>query len=106
MWQEVRPSRSRLCGGAGALAATFAILLAPVAALASPPAVDEYTLRLPTAHGANHPTSAPRVNAGELSPAVVRKLSSIKDGVTLEQIATSRELGAPKPATHAPAAPA
>jgi hypothetical protein len=106
MWQEVRQSRSRLCGGAVALAAALTILLAPAAALAAPPAVDEYTLRLPTAHGASHPNSAPSVNPGELSPAVVQKLSSLKDGVTLEQIATSRELGAPKPAGNAPAAAA
>jgi hypothetical protein len=87
------------------LAAASAVLLAPTAALASQPAVDEYTLRLPTAQGSNHPTTAPTVNPAELSPAVVHRLSSMKDGVTLEQIATSRELGAPKPSGQSPAVP-
>jgi hypothetical protein len=101
MGQEVRQSRSRVRSGAVALSAALVILLAPATALASQPAVDEYTLRLPTAQGASHPNTAPAVNPGELSPAVVHRLSSMKDGVTLEQIATSRELGAPKPATSA-----
>jgi hypothetical protein len=103
MRQEVRQSRSRLWCGAVALAVS-AILLAPATAPATQPAIDEYTLRLPTAQGASHPTTAPPVNADELSPAVVHRLSSIKDGVTLEQIATSRELGAPKPSGKAPQA--
>jgi hypothetical protein len=101
MRREFRQSRSRLWTGAVALAAACAILLAPAAALAAPPAVDEYTLRLPTAQGAQHPTTAPTVNPGELPPGVVERLSSTKDGVTLEQIATSRELGAPKPPEQA-----
>ena len=89
--------------GAVALAAALVILLAPAMAVASQPAVDEYTLRLPTAQGASHPNTAPTINPAELPPAVVHRLSSMKDGVTLEQIATSRELGAPKPASKAAA---
>jgi hypothetical protein len=89
--------------GAVALAVMSAILLAPAAALASQPAVDEYTLRVPTAQGPHQPTAVPTVNPGELPPAVVQRLSSVKDGVTLEQIATSRELGAPKPSGKSPA---
>jgi hypothetical protein len=83
-----------------ALAAMSAILVAPASALASQPAVDEYTLRLPTAQGDAHPSSAPAINTSELSPAVAHRLETMKDGVTLAQIATSRELGAPKPSGH------
>jgi hypothetical protein len=104
MRRELRQSRSRLWTGAVALAAMSAILLAPATALASQPAVDEYTLRLPTAQGSSHPNTTPTVNPQELPPAVVARLASSKDGVTLEQIATSRELGAPKPAGKAAAA--
>ena len=94
---------SRIWKRAAALAALFAIVLAPATALATQPAIDEYTLRLPTAQGDSHPTTAPTVNAGELSPAVAHRLTSMKDGVTLEQIATSRQLGAPKPSGKTPA---
>jgi hypothetical protein len=87
---------------AAVLAAACAILLAPATALASPPAVDEYTLRLPTAQGSNHPNTAPTVNPEELSPGIAARLASSKDGVTLEQIATSRQLGAPKPSAKTP----
>jgi hypothetical protein len=102
MRREFRQSRSRVWTGAAALAAVYAVLLAPATALASQPAVDEYTLRLPTAQGSSHPNTAPTVNPEELSPGIVARLASSKDGVTLEQIATSRELGAPKPSAKAP----
>ena len=102
MRQELRQSRSRLWTGAAALAVVSAILLAPAVALASQPAIDEYTLRLPTAQGSSHPNTTPTVNPDELPPGVAARLASGKDGVTLEQIATSRELGAPKPSGQAP----
>jgi hypothetical protein len=102
MRRELWQSRSRLWTGAAAVAAVSVILLAPATALASQPAVDEYTLRLPTAQGSSHPNTAPTVNPEELPPGVAARLSSSKDGVTLEQIATSRELGAPKPSGKGP----
>jgi hypothetical protein len=75
--------------------AVAAVVAAP-SATAAPPAVDEYTLRIPTAGGAERPTTAPEVRPGELPTAVALRLERAADGPALTQIATATALGAPQ----------
>jgi hypothetical protein len=65
-------------------------------AMASPPAVDQYTQHLPGAGGGSGLASgsAPVAQPGQL-PANVRAALSGPDGQLLVQIATARGLGAP-----------
>ena len=78
-----------------------AVIAAPTpAALASPPAVDQYTQHLPTAGGGSSPTGdeAPVAQPGLLPSKTQAALSSRSDGQLLAQIATASTLGAPTPA--------
>ena len=78
-----------------------AVIAAPTtAALASPPAVDQYTQHLPTAGGGSSPTGdeAPVAQLGQLPGKTQAALSSEPDGQVLAQIATASTLGAPAPA--------
>jgi hypothetical protein len=74
-----------------------AVFAAPAtAAVASPPAVDQYTQHLPTAGGGSGPAGAtPPVAQPGLLPSKVRAALSGPDGQLLTQIATARGLGAP-----------
>jgi hypothetical protein len=77
--------------------ATVAVLAAPAtAAVASPPAVDQYTQHLPDAGGGSTPSSegTPVARPGLLPSKTQADLSG-NDGRRLEQIATARDLGAP-----------
>src|SRR6185312_12283661 len=77
-----------------------AVLAAPTtAAIASPPAVDQYTQHLPTAGGGSRPTGdeAPVAQLGQLPGKTQAALSSEPDGQILAQIATASTLGAPAP---------
>jgi hypothetical protein len=79
------------------LAAIVAVLAVPAtAALASPPAVDQYTQHLPNAGGGATPSSeGSPVARPELLPSKTREDLSGDNGRRLAQIATARELGAP-----------
>jgi hypothetical protein len=67
------------------------------AAVASPPAVDQYTQHLPTAGEGSRPAGekAPVAELAQLPSETVADLSG-PDGQLLAQIATSPELGAPQ----------
>jgi hypothetical protein len=74
-----------------------AVLAAPAtAAVASPPAVDQYTQHLPEAGGGSGAASGetPVARLGLLSHKTTAALSG-RDGKLLAQIATARDLGAP-----------
>jgi hypothetical protein len=74
-----------------------AVLGAPAtAAVASPPAVDQYTQHLPQAGGGSTTADGgtPAARPQLLSKEAQRSLSG-RDGQTLAQIATARDLGAP-----------
>lgn len=74
-----------------------ALLAAPVTtAVASPPAVDQYTTHLPGAGGNSGlaSSSAPVAQPGQL-PAAVRTALTGRDGQLLTLIATAPGLGAP-----------
>ena len=74
-----------------------AVLAAPAtAAVASPPAVDQYTQHLPTAGGGSGPASGvpPVAQPGLLSRKTLAALTG-PDGRLLAQIATASNLGAP-----------
>jgi hypothetical protein len=76
-----------------------AVLAAPATvAVASPPAVDQYTQHLPTAGGGSSPAGdeAPVAQPG-LLPSQTQGALSGPDGQLLAQIATSPDLGAPAP---------
>ena len=81
--------------------AIVAVLAAPAtAAVASPPAVDQYTQHLPEAGGGSGPASGetPVARPGLLSRKTQEALSrpdTGPDGQRLAQIATARDLGAP-----------
>jgi len=75
----------------------LAVLAAPAtAAVASPPAIDQYTQHLPQAGGGSTPSSGgtPAAQPGLLSKKTQAALSD-PDGRRLAQIATARDLGAP-----------
>ena len=77
----------------------MAVLAAPTtAAVASPPAVDQYTQHLPTAGSGSRPAGdeAPVAQPG-LLPSQTQAALSGPDGQLLAQIATSPDLGAPPP---------
>lgn len=79
-------------------ALVVAVIAAPTsAAVASPPAVDQYTQHLPTAGDGSRPAGekAPVAELGLLPSETVADLSG-PDGQLLAQIATSPELGAPQ----------
>jgi hypothetical protein len=83
------------------VAVVVAVLAVPTtAAMASPPAVDQYTQHLPTAGGASRPTGdeAPVAQLGQLPRKTQTALSSEPDGQILAQVATASTLGAPAPA--------
>jgi hypothetical protein len=77
--------------------AIVAVLVAPAtAAVASPPAVDQYTQHLPQAGGGSTPfTEGAPVARPELLPSKTQADLSGPDGQRLAQIATARDLGAP-----------
>jgi hypothetical protein len=82
-----------------------AVLAAPAtAAVASPPAVDQYTQHLPNAGGGSTPGDGgtPVARLALLSKEAQAALSSAdgpgRDGQLLAQIATARDLGAPQTA--------
>jgi hypothetical protein len=74
-----------------------AVLAGPAtAAVASPPAVDQYTQHLPTAGGGSGPVGGePPVALSGLLPSATLAALSGPDGHRLAQIATARSLGAP-----------
>jgi hypothetical protein len=75
-----------------------AVLAAPATpAVASPPAVDQYTQHLPEAGGGAGPASgeAPVARPELLPSKTVKALNGGRDGQLLAQIATARDLGAP-----------
>ena len=77
--------------------AIVAVLAAPAtAAVASPPAVDQYTQHLPDAGGGSSPSSGgtPVARPGLLPGKTQADLSG-HNGQLLAQIATARDLGAP-----------
>ena len=81
----------------------MAVLVAPAtAAVASPPAVDQYTQHLPDAGGGSGPASGdapvarPELLSGKTQAALSRSGVSGRDGQLLAQIATARDLGAPE----------
>lgn len=79
------------------LAVIVCVLAAPAtAAMACPPAVDQYTEHLPGAGGCSGPGSGatPVARSGLLSSKTLAALSG-PDGALLAQIATARDLGAP-----------
>ena len=79
------------------MAVIAAVLATPTtAAVASPPAVDQYTQHLPEAGGGSTPSSGgtPVARPGLLSRKTQAALSG-RDGRRLAQIATARDLGAP-----------
>ena len=83
------------------VAVVVAVLAVPAtAAMASPPAVDQYTQHLPTAGGSSRPTGdeAPVAQLEQLPNKTQAALSSEPDGQVLAQIATASTLGAPAPA--------
>jgi hypothetical protein len=82
-----------------------AVLATPVpAAVASPPAVDQYTQHLPTAGGGSRPPGdEPPVAQPGLLPSQTQAALSGPDGQLLAQIATSPNLGAPPPTDSAEA---
>jgi hypothetical protein len=83
------------------VAVVVAVLAVPAtAAMASPPAVDQYTQHLPTAGGSSRPTGdeAPVAQLEQLPSKTQAALSSEPDGQVLAQIATASTLGAPAPA--------
>jgi hypothetical protein len=81
------------------VAVVVAVLAAPAtAAVASPPAVDQYTQHLPTAGGGSSPTGdEPPVAQPGLLPNKTQAALSRPDGQLLAQIATAPDLGAPAP---------
>jgi len=87
------------------VAVVVAVLAAPTAAaVASPPAVDQYTQHLPTAGGGSSPAGdeAPVAQPGLLPGKTLAALSG-SDGQLLAQIATAPDLGAPaSPASAEP----
>lgn len=88
------------------VAVVVAVLAVPTtAAMASPPAVDQYTQHLPTAGGASRPTGdeAPVAQLGLLPRKTQAALASEPDGQILAQVATASTLGAPAPAEPAAA---
>jgi hypothetical protein len=87
------------------VALIVAVFAAPAtAAVASPPAVDQYTQHLPTAGvGSGTPGSAPPVARLNLLPSKTRAALSGPNGQLLAQIATARGLGAPAAASDSTA---
>ncbi len=81
------------------VAVIVAVLAAPTtAAVASPPAVDQYTQHLPTAGGGSSTTGdKPPVAQPGLLPSKTQAALSGPDGQLLAQIATASDLGAPAP---------
>ena len=81
----------------------MAVLAAPAAAaVASPPAVDQYTQHLPTAGGGSSPAGdRPPVAQPGLLPGKTLAALSGPDGQLLAQIATAPDLGAPPPPASA-----
>jgi hypothetical protein len=81
------------------MAVVIAAFAAPVpAAVASPPAVDQYTQHLPSAGGGQGPAnSAPDAHLGLLPAKTQAELSATPDGELLAQIATAPALGAATP---------
>jgi hypothetical protein len=79
------------------VAVIVAVFAAPAtAAVASPPAVDQYTQHLPTAGGGSGaPGETPPVARLDLLPSKTRAALSGPDGQLLAQIATAKGLGAP-----------
>ena len=77
-----------------------AVLAAPAtAAVASPPAVDQYTQHLPQAGGGPAPSDGGTpVARPELLPKETQQVLSGRDGQQLAEIATARDLGAPEKA--------
>jgi hypothetical protein len=80
------------------VAVAVAVLAAPATAVASPPAVDQYTQHLPGAGGGGTATGEPPIAAPGLLPGKTRAALSDPEGQQLVQIATSPGLGAPEPA--------
>jgi hypothetical protein len=85
------------------VAVVVAVLAAPAAAaVASPPAVDQYTQHLPTAGGGSSPAGdKPPVAQPGLLPGKTLAALSGPDGQLLAQIATASDLGAPPPPASA-----
>jgi hypothetical protein len=80
------------------VAVIVAVLATPATtALASPPAVDQYTQHLPTAGGGGRAGSKPPIARLGLLPGKTRAALSGADGQVLAQITTARGLGAPVP---------
>src|SRR6188768_3204397 len=81
----------------GWVAVIVAVFAAPAtAAVASPPAVDQYTQHLPTAGvGSGTPGKTPPVARLDLLPPKTRAALAGPEGQLLAQIATARGLGAP-----------
>jgi hypothetical protein len=81
------------------VAVIVALLAAPTtAAVASPPAVDQYTQHLPTAGSGSSPAGdEPPVAQPGLLPSKTQAALTGPDGQLLAQIATSSDLGAPAP---------
>jgi hypothetical protein len=82
------------------VAVIVAVFATPAsAAMACPPAVDQYTEHLPGAGSCSGSASgaAPVARAGLLSDEILADLTG-RDGRLLAQIATARDLGAPGPA--------
>jgi hypothetical protein len=79
------------------VAVIVAVFAAPAtAAVASPPAVDQYTQHLPTAGGGSGaPGETPPVARLGLLPSKTQAALSGPDGQLLAQIATAKGLGAP-----------
>ena len=75
----------------------MAVFAAPAtAAVASPPAVDQYTQHLPTAGvGSGTPGGTPPVARLDLLPPKTRAALAGPEGQLLAQIATAQALGAP-----------
>jgi hypothetical protein len=82
------------------------MLAAPAtAAVASPPAVDQYTQHLPTAGGTSTAgEETPVAHPGQLSSKTQAALSG-PEGQVLAQIATAPSLGAPTPTNSAKPSP-
>jgi hypothetical protein len=78
------------------VAVIVALLATPAtAAMACPPAVDQYTEHLPGAGGCGRTSGdTPVARSGLLSDKILASLSG-RDGRLLAQIATARDLGAP-----------
>lgn len=86
------------------VAVVMAVLLAPATAVASPPAVDQYTQHLPGAGGDSTASDGGTpVARPQLLPDEAKSALSGHDGKKLAQIATARDLGAPATVDEGPA---